>query len=67
MKIVEALRDETIASKEKIFFIIARDPNCLGYLSSEIGCTQHVNIFYSGRYDGDADYTPGQKLGLLNI
>jgi hypothetical protein len=62
-KIVEALRDETIASKEKkSFFIIARDLTLLGYFSSEIGCTQAREYLpIPGRYDGDADYTPGQK------
>jgi hypothetical protein len=62
-KIVEDLRDETIASKEKkSFFIIARDLTLLGYFSSEIGCTQAREYLpIPGRYDGDADYTPGQK------
>ncbi len=62
-KIVGELRDETIASKDKkSFFTIARDLTLLGYFSSEIGCTQaREYLLIPGRYDGNADYTPGQK------
>lgn len=62
-KIVGELRDMTIASKDKkSFFTIARDLTLLGYFSSEIGCTQAREYLpIPGRYDGSADYTPGQK------
>lgn len=62
-KIVGELRDDTIASKnKKSFFTIARDLTLLGYFSSEIGCTQAREYLpIPGRYDGNADYTPGQK------
>jgi hypothetical protein len=62
-KIVEELRDETVASKDKkSFFTIARDLTLLGYFSSEIGCTQAREYLpIPGRYDGSTDYTLGQK------
>lgn len=62
-KIIGDLRDETIASKQKkSFFTIARDLTLLGYFSSEIGCTQAREYLpIPGRYDGSAEYKPGQK------
>lgn len=62
-KIVGDLRDETVASKQKkSFFIIARDLTLLGFFSSEIGCTQAREYLpIPGRYDGSAEYKPGQK------
>ena len=62
-KIIGDLRDETIATKQKkSFFIIARDLTLLGYFSSEIGCTQAREYLpIPGRYDGSAEYKPGQK------
>ncbi len=62
-KLMGALRDEAIATnKAPSFFLIARDLTILGYFSSEIGCTQAREYLpVPGRYDGNADYTPGQK------
>jgi len=57
------LKQETIDNnKEPSFFLIARDLTLLGYFSSEIGCTiarEYLPI--PGKYDGNADYLPGQK------
>ncbi|WP_035672588.1 gluconate 2-dehydrogenase subunit 3 family protein [Flavobacterium sp. 83] len=63
VKIMEHLRTESLVdTKKPSFFIIARDLTILGYFSSEIGCTQaREYIAVPGRYDGSADYKPGQK------
>ena len=63
VKIMEHLRTESLVDvKKPSFFIIARDLTILGYFSSEIGCTQaREYIAVPGRYDGSADYKPGQK------
>jgi hypothetical protein len=62
-KIVEELRKESLVDINKpSFFIIARDLTILGYFSSEIGCTQaREYLAVPGRYDGNAEYKPGQK------
>ena len=62
------LRTETLASKSKdSFFTLARDLTLLGYFSSEIGCTQAREYLpVPGRYDGSADYLPGQKAWATN-
>jgi hypothetical protein len=67
-KLMEALKDETIANgKAPSFFLIARDLTLLGYYSSEIGCTQAREYLpVPGRYDGNADYKPGQKAWATN-
>lgn len=65
--IMNELKQETIDNnKEPSFFLIARDLTLLGYFSSEIGCTiarEYLPI--PGKYDGNADYTPGQKAWAL--
>ncbi|EIA07615.1 gluconate 2-dehydrogenase subunit 3 family protein [Flavobacterium frigoris] len=62
-KLVGDLRTETIEKKEPYsFFTIARDLTLLGYFSSEIGCTQAREYLpIPGKYDGNAEYKPGQK------
>ena len=57
------LTAEAIANKKRpSFFMIARDLTLLGYFSSEIGCTEAREYLpVPGRYDGNADYKPGQK------
>jgi hypothetical protein len=66
--LMTSLRDETIAAdKSPSFFLIARDLTILGYFSSEIGCTQAREYLpVPGRYDGNADYKPGQKGWATN-
>lgn len=62
-QLMNELRQEAINNQRKpSFFIIARDLSLLGYFTSEIGCTiarEYLPI--PGRYDGNADYQPGQK------
>lgn len=67
-KLMTSLRDEAIATnKAPSFFLIARDLTILGYYSSEIGCTQAREYLpVPGRYDGSADYKPGQKAWATN-
>jgi hypothetical protein len=67
-QLMTSLRDEAIASdKAPSFFLIARDLTILGYYSSEIGCTQAREYLPTpGRYDGNADYIPGQKAWATN-
>lgn len=67
-KILVDLRTETIAAKQTAsFFTIARDLTLLGYFSSEIGCTQAREYLpIPGRYDGSAEYKPGQKAWATN-
>ncbi len=67
-KLMGALKDEAIATdKAPSFFLIARDLTILGYFSSEIGCTQAREYLpIPGRYDGSAEYTPGQKAWATN-
>lgn len=67
-KLMAALKDEAIATdKAPSFFLIARDLTILGYFSSEIGCTQAREYLpIPGRYDGSAEYTPGQKAWATN-
>ncbi|WP_310381142.1 gluconate 2-dehydrogenase subunit 3 family protein [Flavobacterium sp.] len=67
-KLMSNLRDEAIATnKEPSFFLIARDLTLLGYYSSEIGCTQAREYLpVPGRYDGSAEYKPGQKAWATN-
>lgn len=49
-------------NKEPSFFMIARDLTILGYFSSEIGCTMAREYLpIPGKYDGSAEYKPGQK------
>lgn len=62
-QILEELKAETLAAnKAPTFFLIARDLTILGYYSSEIGCTQAREYLpVPGRYDGSAEYKPGQK------
>ena len=62
-KLVQDLRTETIAKKQPYsFFTIGRDLTLLGFFSSEIGCTQAREYLpIPGKYDGSADYKPGQK------
>ena len=62
-KIVTDLKNESLDNdKAPSFFMIARDLTLLGYFSSEIGCTvAREYLPVPGRYDGSADYTPGQK------
>ena len=57
------LKNESLDNdKAPSFFMIARDLTLLGYFSSEIGCTvAREYLPVPGRYDGSADYTPGQK------
>lgn len=67
-KILVDLRTATLASNSKVsFFTLARDLTLLGYFSSEIGCTQAREYLpVPGRYDGSADYVPGQKAWATN-
>ena len=67
-KLMTSLKDEAIATnKAPSFFLIARDLTILGYYSSEIGCTQAREYLpVPGRYDGSADYKPGQKAWATN-
>jgi hypothetical protein len=67
-KLMQNLTDEAIASnKAPSFFLIARDLTILGYFSSEIGCTQAREYLpVPGRYDGSAEYKPGQKAWATN-
>lgn len=67
-KLMVILKEETIAAdKAPSFFLIARDLTILGYFSSEIGCTQAREYLpVPGRYDGSAEYTPGQKAWATN-
>ncbi len=67
-KLMQNLTDEAIASnKAPSFFLIARDLTILGYFSSEIGCTQAREYLpVPGRYDGNAEYKPGQKAWATN-
>lgn len=62
-KLMTDLTAEAIANKKRpSFFMIARDLTLLGYFSSEIGCTEAREYLpVPGRYDGNADYKPGQK------
>ncbi|WP_413998363.1 gluconate 2-dehydrogenase subunit 3 family protein [Flavobacterium sp. W1B] len=62
-KLMTDLTAEAIANgKKPSFFMITRDLTLLGYFSSEIGCTQAREYLpVPGRYDGNADYKPGQK------
>lgn len=62
-KIAEEARKESLVDiKKPSFFIIARDLTILGYFSSEIGCTQaREYLAVPGRFDGSAEYKPGQK------
>ena len=65
---MNSLKDEAIATnKAPSFFLLARDLTILGYFSSEIGCTQaREYLAVPGRYDGSAEYTPGQKAWATN-
>jgi hypothetical protein len=67
-ELITKLKDEALANnKAPCFFIIARDLTLLGYYSSEIGCTQAREYLpVPGRYDGNADYVPGQKAWATN-
>lgn len=67
-KLMEDLREEAIATnRAPSFFLLARDLTILGYYSSEIGCTQAREYLpVPGRYDGNADYKPGQKAWATN-
>lgn len=67
-KLMELLKAEAIATeKAPSFFLLARDLTILGYFSSEIGCTQAREYLpVPGRYDGNADYKPGQKAWATN-
>jgi hypothetical protein len=62
-KLVQDLRAETITKKQPYsFFTITRDLTLLGFFSSEIGCTQAREYLpIPGKYDGSAEYKPGQK------
>ncbi|MDO7744448.1 MAG: gluconate 2-dehydrogenase subunit 3 family protein [Pedobacter sp.] len=45
------------------FFAIARDLTLLGYFTSEIGATQaYEYLDIPGRYDGNTDLKPGQRV-----
>ena len=65
--LMSELKQQTIDNnREPSFFLIARDLTLLGYFSSEIGCTiarEYLPI--PGKYDGNADYTPGQKAWAI--
>lgn len=63
IKMVEEARKESLVDiKKPSFFILARDLSILGYFSSEIGCTQaRAYLPVPGRFDGSAEYKPGQK------
>jgi hypothetical protein len=62
-KLMGDLKNEAIATERApSFFLIARDLTLLGYFTSEIGCTQAREYLpVPGKYDGNADYKPGQK------
>jgi hypothetical protein len=66
-QLMNALKQDSIDNnKEPSFFLIARDLTLLGYFSSEIGCTiarEYLPI--PGKYDGNAEYTPGQKAWAI--
>lgn len=66
-QLMKELKQETIDNnREPSFFLIARDLTLLGYFTSEIGCTiarEYLPI--PGKYDGNADYIPGQKAWAL--
>ena len=67
-KLMKDLTAEAIATeKAPSFFLLARDLTILGYFSSEIGCTQAREYLpVPGRYDGNAEYKPGQKAWATN-
>jgi hypothetical protein len=67
-RLMKDLTAEAIATeKAPSFFLLARDLTILGYFSSEIGCTQAREYLpVPGRYDGNADYKPGQKAWATN-
>lgn len=62
-QLMNDLKKQAVDSNHELsFFLIARDLTILGYFSSEIGCTvarEYLPI--PGKYDGNADYKPGQK------
>jgi len=62
-QLMNGLKQQAIDSnKEPSFFMIARDLTILGYFSSEIGCTMAREYLpIPGKYDGSAEYKPGQK------
>ncbi|PVX47679.1 gluconate 2-dehydrogenase subunit 3-like protein [Flavobacterium sp. 103] len=62
-QLMNELKQQAIDSnKEPSFFLIARDLTLLGYFSSEIGCTMAREYLpIPGKYDGNAEYKPGQK------
>ncbi|WP_281638387.1 gluconate 2-dehydrogenase subunit 3 family protein [Flavobacterium marginilacus] len=62
-QLVNELKQQSIDNNhEPSFFLIARDLTILGYFSSEIGCTMAREYLpIPGKYDGNADYIPGQK------
>lgn len=66
--LMNSLKQEALATDQKpSFFLIARDLTILGYFSSEIGCTQaREYLAVPGRYDGNVEYTPGQKAWAIN-
>ncbi|WP_348824785.1 gluconate 2-dehydrogenase subunit 3 family protein [Flavobacterium aestuarii] len=62
-QLMNELKQQSIDNNhEPSFFLIARDLTILGYFSSEIGCTMAREYLpIPGKYDGNADYIPGQK------
>jgi hypothetical protein len=62
-QLMTELKQQAIdTNKEPSFFLIARDLTILGYFSSEIGCTMAREYLpIPGRFDGSAEYKPGQK------
>ncbi|MDR6844208.1 gluconate 2-dehydrogenase subunit 3 family protein [Flavobacterium granuli] len=62
-QLMNELKQQAIDSnKEPSFFMIARDLTILGYFSSEVGCTMAREYLpIPGKYDGNAEYKPGQK------
>ena len=66
-QLMNQLKQQTIDNnKEASFFLIARDLTILGYFSSEIGCTMAREYLpIPGKYDGNADYTTGQKAWAI--
>lgn len=62
-QLMNDLKQQAVDSNhEPSFFLIAKDLTILGYFYSEIGCTvarEYLPI--PGKYDGNADYKPGQK------
>ena len=62
-QLMNELKQQAIDSNtEPSFFLIARDLTLLGYFSSEIGCTMAREYLpIPGKYDGNAEYKPGQK------